>query len=277
RESRHWTAGSCLPVTRFRGFEGSRSMLNQFLFRGRRLLAAALFVIFSGSTRFSQTASFCSCIDQSSVEDLPVVELRAARDEGWLAILVSGDGGWRAIDREIAEGLNRRGISVVGLVAPEYFAVRRTPDESACALRKLITHYSLEWHAPHVILCGYSRGAGVLPFMFNRLPDRLKPRVELSALIGLDRTIDFEVTPVDLFRDTPSSREVPVRSEVERMRGKRVLCIYGRRDRNSLCPALDPLLATRIGMTGGHHLCGAYDRLARIIWSAALSHGHAAT
>src|SRR5213075_938647 len=50
---------------------------------------------------------------------------------------------------------------------------------------------------------------------------RWRNRVRIAALIGLDRTIDFEVTPFDLLRrDAP--HEVPVRGEVERLRGPRI-------------------------------------------------------
>lgn len=232
----------------------------------RTLFLAAMFIVFAGSTRVTSARSTksCPCIDQTNVDDLPLVERRAAHDDGWMAVLVTGDGGWRAIDRGIADGLTSRGIDVVGLVAPDYFASRRTPDEAACALRRIIEHYSLVWRAPNVIVCGYSRGAGVLPFMLNRMPPRWRGRVRIAALIGLDRTIDFEVTPLDLLRRT-APREVPVRGEVERLRGMRVVCIYGRHDRQSLCPALDPLFVTRIAEPGGHHFGGSYDELVQRI------------
>ena len=207
------------------------------------------------------------CIDQTGIDDLPLVVSRAAHANDWMAVIVTGDGGWRAIDRGIAGALTARGISVVGLVSPDYFSSRRTPDESACALRRIIEHYSLEWRAPNVIVCGYSRGAGVLPFMLNRMPPRWRSRVRIAALIGLDRTIDFEVTPFDLLR-RQAPHEVPVRGEVERLRGPRIVCIYGRRDRDSLCPDLDPLLVTRIGEPGGHHFGGDYDELVRAILGA---------
>lgn len=235
----------------------------------RRFLLAAMLIVCAGSTRVT-TARSCVCIDQTNVDDLPLVEQRAAHENGWMAVVVTGDGGWRAIDRGIADGLTRRGISVVGLLSPDYFSSRRTPDESACALRRIIEHYSLDWHAPNVIVCGYSRGAGVLPFMLNRMPLRWRGRVRTVALVGLDRTIDFEVTPFDLLRRT-APREVPVRGEVERLRGARVLCVYGRRDRESLCPDLDPLVVTRIGEPGGHHFGGSYEELVNAIVSGSTS------
>lgn len=238
----------------------------------RFFLTAAMFIVLAGSTRVitARSPKACSCLHLTEVDDLPLVEQRAFHHTGWMAVLITGDGGWRAIDRGIASGLSARGIDVVGLVSPDYFSSRRTPDESACTLLRIIERYSLQWRAPNVIVCGYSRGAGVVPFMLNRLPPRWGRRVRLAVLIGLDRTIDFEVTPFDLLREN-APHEVPVRGEIEQLLRRpraapRVLCIYGRRDRDSLCPELDPLLVTRIGEPGGHHFSGSYDELARLIW-----------
>jgi len=97
----------------------------------------------------------------------------ASRHAGeMLAVFVSGDGGWRAIDRGIAEQLHARGFGIVGLVSSRFFARARTGDESACALQRIMEHYSIEWRTSRVIVIGYSLGAGLLPFMVNRLPSQ---------------------------------------------------------------------------------------------------------
>src|SRR4051794_19643715 len=199
RTTANWQLTTNLCTSSTLGMTESWSGSSARLPMKRRLLLVAMFIVLAGSTRVTTARSTksCPCIDQTDVDDLPLVERRAAQNNGWMAVLVTGDGGWRAIDGGIADALTARGIDVVGLVAPHYFASRRTPDESACALRRIIEHYSLGWRAPNVIVCGYSRGAGVLPFMLNRMPPRWRERVRIAALIGLDRTIDFEVTPLD--------------------------------------------------------------------------------
>ena len=107
--------------------------------------------------------------------------------------------------------------------------------------------------AQRVVAIGYSRGAGVLPFMINRLPAADRAKVELVALIGLDRTIDF---------DRSDENEIPVRGEVARLRGTPVLCIFGTDDANNACRELP---VTRIPLPGGHHMTVDYDVIARII------------
>src|SRR5204863_3722998 len=106
---------------------------------------------------------------------------------------------------------------------------------------------------------GYSRGAGVLPFMVNRMTQKWRDRVTMLALVGLDRTIDFEVRPFEFLRRDASPAEVPVRAEVERV-GKRILCFYGEHEKDSLCldlpasvvVAIAELSHGRSGIGAGH-------------------------
>ena len=206
------------------------------------------------------------CDGATEVSDLPLVEMPPAHSGATLAVFVTGDGGWRAIDRRVADGLHDRGFGIVGLVSSRYFATRRTAEESSCALQRIVEHYSIAWRSPRAIAVGYSRGAGVLPFMINRLPQKWRDRISTVALIGLEPTIDFQVTPFDLLRTRPAPAEIPVREEVERLRGKRVLCFYGVHERHSLCRSLSAPLAMTIAEPGSHHFAGRYDQLARTIW-----------
>src|SRR4051812_13142980 len=107
------------------------------------------------------------CNTVSDVGGLPLVVIAPPHRGATLAVIVTGDGGWRAIDRDVAAGLRARGCGVVGLVASRFFAQRRTPGQAAEALQQIVAHYTTEWGATRVIAVGYSRGAGVLPFMVN--------------------------------------------------------------------------------------------------------------
>ena len=208
---------------------------------------------------------FCiRCNTVTDINGLPLVVIAPPHRGATLAVIVSGDGGWRAIDRDVAAGLHARGYGVVGLVASRFFARRRTPDQAAEALERIVACYATEWDATRVIAVGYSRGAGVLPFMVNRMAPRWRGRITMLALMGLDPTIDFQVTPLDLLRRNAPA-EVPVRSEVERV-GKRILCFYGVRDKDSLCRELPLSVAIAIAEPGGHHFDVNYDDLARTIW-----------
>lgn len=227
--------------------------------------AAATSLRASTPATTARSNATCRCAPLADVRDLPLVVRRAPHPGRTMAVLISGDGGWRAIEKQLAAGLNARGVSVVGLVAPAYFGKRKTPDQAACDLRRIIEYYSIYWNAPKVVVSGYSRGAGVAPFMVSRLPAQWESRVEAVAFIGLEKTIDFQVKPIDVFRTAPEPQEIPVAGEIEKLRGKRLICIYGVRDEDNLCRDLSPLLVTRVPQPGGHHFAGSYDQLAGTI------------
>jgi type IV secretory pathway VirJ component len=189
-----------------------------------------------------------------AVAALPLVEVPTAAPGHMLAVLVSGDGGWAPGDRGLSRALAERGVAVVGLNAPRYLAHARTPDESARDLARILGYYLSAWGRDSVVVIGYSRGADVVPFMVTRLPDSLRHRVALVALLGPSRWAGFQFHPIDLVENIHRPSDLPVAPEVERLRGIPVLCIYGRRDATTICRALDPALARPVVRDGGHEL-----------------------
>jgi type IV secretory pathway VirJ component len=202
----------------------------------------------------------------ANLSDLPLIELPATGDaQNLLAVIISGDGGWANIDKKLGEYFSSQGISVVGLNSLKYFWTRRTPDGASMDLLRIISHYSNAWNKDKVLLVGYSRGADVLPFMTNRLPTQALSKVVGVALLGLEEAVDFQFHLTDwLSSDNPKSA-LPVRPEVEKLKGLRVVCFYGSEEKHSLCDDLDTNFVTSIQMSGGHHLGGDYVMIAKQI------------
>src|SRR5436309_4433059 len=116
---------------------------------------------------------------------LPVVEVPATHGTSdTLVVLVSGDGGWAAIDKSISRVLADNGMPVVGLNALQYFWTRRTPESASRDLQAILERYFARWKKQRVLFIGYSRGADVLPFMIARLPAELRAKTRLLALLG---------------------------------------------------------------------------------------------
>ena len=126
-------------------------------------------------------------------------------------------------------------------------------------------HYASLWRADHAILIGYSFGADVLPFMTSRLPEDLRQRVSLVALLGPSREATFDFRLSDFLTGGHRSEGYPTKPEVKRLKGLNVICLYGDAEKDSLCPTLDPGDARLIELPGAHHLGRDYDRLAGII------------
>lgn len=203
-----------------------------------------------------------------SLNDLPLVELRAKHDTtDYFALILTGDGGWASIDRQIGEYFASQGIPVVGLNSLKYFWSRKTPDQSAVDLGRIMKHYLQTWKKSGMVLVGYSRGADVAPFMVNRLAPSLQSRLKLVALLGLEEQVDFKFHVIDFISSSSHPEELPVKPEVDRMAGMRTLCFYGADETESLCPKLDTTKVTVVRLAGGHHFGGDYRAIAKQILS----------
>lgn len=197
--------------------------------------------------------------------DLPVIELPVEHSGvDYLALIISGDGGWASLDKSLGEALNAEGVAVVGLNALQYFWDAKDPEGASRDLGRIIGYYSEAWRKAKVLLVGYSLGADVLPFMINRLPPDQRQRVAASALIGASTAVDFQFHVGNWFGDDGGA--LPVLPEVNRLGNQHLLCIYGADETNeSLCPLLDPHMFSVAALPGGHHFDGDYQRLARLI------------
>jgi type IV secretory pathway VirJ component len=202
-----------------------------------------------------------------TLADLPLVELRPAHPSAELAVVVSGDGGWASIDRQIGETFAAGGLPVVGLNSLQYFWKAKTPDQAGADLTRMLRHYLQVWNASRVVLVGYSRGADVLPFMVARLPADLRGRVDAVALLGLSPEAGFEFHFADLLGR--KAKGLPTVPEIRRLRGLRILCVYGTDETDSACRELPPGLASVEEVPGGHHFAGAYRDVARRILAMA--------
>ena len=200
------------------------------------------------------------------IKDLPIVEVPAAggHDTGTLAIIISGDGGWAGIDRQLGDALATEGIPVAGLNSLQYFWHKKTPDETAKDLERMIHYYMETWKKDKIILIGYSLGADVLPFMVSRLPTDLIKHTREIALLGLEETVAFEFHFTE-WLGSSSKDELPVKPEVEKLKGMKILCFCGEEETDSLCRKLEPSIAKTVVMPGAHHMGGKYDDMARQI------------
>lgn len=192
----------------------------------------------------------------AQMSDLPL-SLVPAPHGSLLAVLLTGDGGWAAGDKSLANAFAARNVAVVGLSSPRYLSHRRTPDEAAADLARIMRHFLAAWNRERVIVVGYSRGADIGPFMVSRLPPDLRRRVELLVLLGPSERASFKFGLLDLVRAPHGKDDLPVAPEVVRLRGLPVVCIYGATDRNAICPALERSgVARAIVRNGGHVVHG---------------------
>ncbi len=208
-----------------------------------------------------------ACVTAPGPGQLPTVELApkaGPANQPWFAIFITGDGGWRKIDGKVSDVLRHEGIPVVGLLSNHYFAKERTPEESAADIDQLIREYSAKWNRSRVILVGYSRGADALPIIINKLPVESRSAVAVVALLGPALHGSLWIKGPDKY---------PLVPELFGLRTIPLVCVYGTREKESLCRTLRPAEATLIAIKGGHHFGGDYNRIGHAILEALKTNG----
>jgi type IV secretory pathway VirJ component len=238
------------------GFSVQRNWMPQF---------RAAFSELAGGSGFAPAPATPAAAEE--LRDLPIVEIPAsgAPDDA-LAVVLSGDGGWAGLDRDVAASLAADGLPVVGVDSLRYFWTRRTPEGAASDLARILEHYSALQGKKRFVLVGYSLGADVLPFLVNRLPPELSSRVALVALLGPGRDVDFEFHLTD-WLGGESKSALPVLPEVRKMRVPKLLCVYGTSEIDSLCRELRADEARSLALEGAHHFGGRYREIASEIRS----------
>jgi type IV secretory pathway VirJ component len=206
------------------------------------------------------------------LDDLPLIENGLPAPNGKpLAIILTGDGGWASIDRDIGGVLNKKGINVVGLNTLQYFWSEKTPDQSARDLARILAWYENAWAPSRILLIGYSLGADVLPFMINRLPQKEQDRIGTVALLGAGHDASFTVHVSDWLGAGKHDDALPIKPEASKLTAANRLCFYGEDETaDSVCPTLDPSHFAIVKTKGGHHFDGDYTALADRIMEAAI-------
>ncbi|HEV7247164.1 MAG TPA: AcvB/VirJ family lysyl-phosphatidylglycerol hydrolase [Shinella sp.] len=197
---------------------------------------------------------------------LPLAILKATPAFDTMAVVYSGDGGWRDIDKQVAGALQQRGIPVVGVDSLRYFWSERKPQETADDLARIVDTYRKTWNVKHVLLVGYSFGADILPATYNLLPPEDRARVSQVTLMALSRQVDYEVSVSGWLGVAGAGAGGDPVDDIARIDPKLVQCIYGTEEEDDPCPTLKPFGVQSIAIEGGHHFDNDYEGLAgRII------------
>lgn len=206
----------------------------------------------------------------ASGSGLPLIAVPAAhgKDNPWLAVMLTGDGGWAKLDKGVAAQLARQGISTVVLDSLDYFWKARTPAEAGQDLQRIMRDYLRVWNKQRVLLIGYSFGADALPFMANRLPEDLRRKVGLVAMLGLSANASFEFHLSEWLGSDSGGAAYPVAPEIAKLDWCKRLCIMGAREEGSACPSIKAMGVRVVTIPGDHHFDEDYSLIVRQILAA---------
>jgi type IV secretory pathway VirJ component len=212
--------------------------------------------------RLASSASSVAPVTITELQDLPLVEVPAMNNStNFLAVFISGDGGWAYLDKGLAQFLSENGIGVIGLNSLKYFWQARSPDEITRDVQRIIQYYLSAWKKERLILIGYSMGADVLPFIINRLPQSLHQRISLGVFLGISHTADFEFHFTNWIGNFADKNTLSVKPEFLKLTGIRKLCCYGEEDDDALCKDLDQDSTSIMLIKGGHRLGGNFRQV----------------
>ncbi len=196
--------------------------------------------------------------------DLPLhVTDPANRKTGeYMMVFISGDGGWTGFDQETVDAFAVKGIPVVGLDALKYFWQKKTPEETARDIARIIEVYSAEWNKEKIILMGYSFGADAMPFVYNRLPESLKRRVSGLGLLSPSKETDFEIHVSDLLSFGTSENGLSVPREINKVEGVVPVCFFGNEEEDLPTKEISAQRSRIIYLQGGHHYTNGFETIA---------------
>ena len=185
-------------------------------------------------------------------QKLPVKNIPITGDQSeYFAVVMTGDGGWSRFTQAMCNTLAAHGIPVWGLNSLKYLHKAKTPEQLSADLARMIRMGEAATGKDKIILIGYSCGANLVPFAYNRLDDSLKAKVQFLALLSPDGMADFKFHLYNWVEHN-SPAALSVKPEIEQLRGKPVLFIYGERENYSWCGDLIREQFNLKTIPGGH-------------------------
>ncbi len=202
------------------------------------LLISSIFVGFSVRSQ-----------DKTDISKLPV-EIVEPKKQGpdVMVLYLTGDGGWNNFSQKLSNEFASAGAPVVALNSLKYFWSRKTPEQAALDVTALVHEYDSRWKKKAILLCGYSFGAEVMPFIYNLLSSDIKERVSRILLLSPSAYTDFEVHVSYLFL----SKKKSVASEVLKI-SKPVICYYGMGENDKSLKGIQLPNFKTILLKGDHH------------------------
>ena len=220
-------------------------------------------------------ASACASLAPRPVPALPAVRWPGPAEVRAVAIELTGDGGWSRIDRHLAAQLAAAGVELTSLNSLRYFWRRRTARELGAAVAALIASERTRHPRAPVVLLGYSMGADLVPFAFNRLPDAARAPVRLVVALNpaADAVLEFHLSQ---WWDEVVGPTYPTAPEFRRAaRSVAVVSVCGRDDPDAACeggPAGASGAPQSVSVAGDHGFRGHFRELDGAL-EAALARG----
>lgn len=214
--------------------------------------------------------------EKKDIASIPLIEIPAidssknsSYNTNLLAIVISGDGGWANIDKDIANQLAQEGIAVVGWNSLDYFWEEKSETTIGKDLQATIDYYTVAWNKKRLLLIGFSMGADVMPFMVNQLNSETKAKITSVNLLNPATSVDFAFHVSGWLRTSDEAAHL-LYPAVKDWNQWLTRCFYSETE-ESLCEKIQEQRASKpdkqqlIYLPGDHHFNGNYQKLVQLI------------
>ncbi len=176
-----------------------------------------------------------------------------APSRGIGALYISGDMGLHFdVGRSLTDELAAHGIATSAIVSPVFFKTHRTLSEVDGVIAQAVREALRRTGNSRIVAIGRSYGADILQTGLADLPAQLRTHIAAVILIVPGDEIYFRSDPTTLaYRAEPDGIGADT---VNQIAWTPLTCIYGREERDSLCPDIVVRGASLIPMPGGHFL-----------------------
>lgn len=137
---------------------------------------------------------------------------------------ISGDAGFNTFSKNFGENLHHFGYDVFALNTKTYFWNKKTPQQTSSDIENYINDQLKGRKNQHVIIVGFSFGADVTAFVYNRFSNELKNKIQKVFIIGPSKSNDFKIHLEEYFGEEPKG-SLPVIPEINKMTGVPVMVI----------------------------------------------------
>lgn len=202
-------------------------------------------------------------LDRDPIRHYPAVGVHAPLQ----VLYFSGDAGMRfGMGPHLAPILAAHGIETTAVATSTAFRFGKSRAELDAYVAAAIADVERHANGRRLIVMAQSYGADIAQTGLAALPAGLRKDIAGVVLIVPGTGTYFRADPLELlYHRSPDSRSLDT---LERIDWAPLVCIFGREEDDSVCPALAMRNATVIALPGGHYLNHDKVRLAATVMRA---------
>jgi type IV secretory pathway VirJ component len=197
-------------------------------------------------------------------QELPLVTWEVESNSKPMVFYISGDGGWNSFDIKMSNEYKTNKMPFVALNSFKYFWSSKTPEILAKDLIPVVRDYAKKWNKNEIIFIGYSFGGEVMPFFYTRLPEDLKAKVKLIALITPNKNSDFTIHITDMLM-MDGDYKYDVVKEIEKITQPKIYCFFGEKEFSIFPKSQQPKNVKVEFVKGGHSFSDSKTVMEKIL------------